>query len=153
MSFSSTVAQESPKDLGKKVFEIFQNRDYVTLSKMTPKAREILDLHKKYDPEKLSDEKEFKKRYITRDSLFIEKCILMMFGKTGIDFRSATLDEVTFISRLRGKRSFGETLDINYLKIYFVFENKKYNLQFEGIRKIGNIWKLGERVEIKSVDE
>lgn len=145
----SALAQENPEDLGKNVFAIFKAKDYETLAKLTPKADEALDFYKKLDPTAFKNEAAFKRKYISRDSVFIEKCIAIMIGKAGVDFKDANLTDIKYFEKQNGQNDNGEKLTRNYLEIYFLVSNKKYSLQFRDVRKFGNSWKLGESVRLK----
>lgn len=149
LTSASLNAQESPEALGKIVFACFSTRDYEKLSKLTPTANEILGHYRKIDSTAFGNEAEFKRKYISRDSAFVEKCIKIMIGNTGIDFKNAILVDIKYVEKAQGQTSDGEVLTRNYLEIHFISENKKYSLQFRDIRKIENVWKLGGSVRIK----
>src|SRR6476660_5917475 len=95
----SIVAQENPQDLGKMVFTYFKTKDYEALSKLTPKPNEALNYYRSFDSTLFKNEREFKRKYISRDSMFVEKCIAIMMGKTGVEFRDANLIEVRYFEK------------------------------------------------------
>jgi hypothetical protein len=148
------LAQETPEDLGKMVFTIFKNQDIETLKGLTPTANEALDFYTKLDSTVFfGKEDDFKRKYSSRDSMFKEKCIAIMMGKAGVDFKSAILEEVKYFEKPLGQTSTGNALTKTYIEICFLSEKKKYSLLFRGIHKFGGIWKLGESVRIKKEGE
>ena len=143
-------AQETPEDLGKMVFDVFKNKEIETLKKLTQSANEALDFYTKLDSTVFSGkEADFKRKYIYRDSVFQKKCVAIMTGKAGVNFDSAILKDIKYLEKPLGQTSTGNALVKTYLEIYFLSENKKYSLQFKGIHKIDEVWKLGESVRIK----
>jgi hypothetical protein len=154
-----TFGQKTPEDLGKLVFNIFRYHDTVTLDTLTPTSKEIIDIYMRIDSTlEFIKDPEFSRKYEYHDKQFKEKCKAIMNDTTEfkVDWKNISLLDVKYSEKeikSNDSTSASKSITINYLDIYFLSGQRKYMLRFKGIYKQREIWKLGENMRIREINE
>jgi hypothetical protein len=152
------LGQKTPEDLGKIVFNVFKTHDITTLDTLTPTVKEIIDIYLRIDSTlEFIKDPDFPQKYRVHDEQFKEKCEAIMNDTTElkIDWKNISLLDVKYsekkIKNNESTTPASKSITINFLDIYLLSGQKKYLLQFKGIYKPKEIWKLGENMRIKEI--
>jgi hypothetical protein len=140
------------------VFQAFKSCNTTIIDTLTPTTNAIIEIYSQIDSSlELIKEKDFPSKYQFHNRQFKNKCKKIMWNATylDIDWKRTTLVNIEYEEKTIKKDDSvnSKTLAINYLNIYFLFAENKYLLQFKGIHLHKGLWKLGENVRIKSMNE
>jgi hypothetical protein len=130
ISILTVQAQNSPEELGEKIFELFQNESR-SFKQVVPTADQIMDKAQILSAEMVQNRvDDFNKEYPVRVKRFNEKCeaILDEGVNSGIEWQDIELDSIKPYKRNITVKNADKiiTLDIIKLCIYFSSNQQKF---------------------------
>jgi len=133
----SIQAQNSPEELGEKIFNLFKNESY-SFREVVPTTDQLIDKVETVNPELIKNRlDEYRKDYSDKLKGFNEKCetILGNGAALGIVWQDIELDSIKPYKKKIGLKYEDKTLSVEITKlcIYFSSNHQEYQLILDAV--------------------
>jgi len=150
--------QDSPQNLGETFFILFKSNNIKPLDTLTSSCNDVKKIYLEIDSTlSILQADNFCEKFDYRNKKFKKKCEKLRMDTTlfNINWNTASLQNIDYykkeMNNEKGSNSNTKTLTSHHLIIIFNTNNRKYSIEFKGINKLGNKWKLGQQIRMKEI--
>jgi hypothetical protein len=142
LSMVSVRAQNSPEELGERIFDLFRNESY-NFREVLPTTDQLIDKVETIDPELAKNRMDdYRKDYSNKVKGFNEKCeyILEKGSASGIVWHETELDSIKPYRKNIGVKNGNQTatIEITKLCIYFSFKQREFVITIDAVIDYNN---------------
>lgn len=142
------MAQNTPEELGEKIFELFQNESR-SFKQVVPTADQIMDKAQILSVEIVQNRvDDFNKEYPIRVKRFNEKCeaILEKGAESGIEWQDIELDSIKPYKRNITVKNTDKTITLEIIKlcIYFSYNQQGFSIILDTVVNYDSIWLVSD---------